>query len=309
MIEAGAEKEQSQRVFLDTLVKAGHLIPSSVKGVYGYRGVFESVVERVDAYVTKVGADQNAEVMRFPPVLSREAYERTDHLETMPQLLGSIHSFAGEEREYLEMVRMREARGDWSRSLTRTDVVLPPAACYPLYPTASGILPPGGRVVDLLAFAFRHEPSDDPARMQMFRQREYVRLGTPEQALAHRDEWLRRGEKLLASVGLDVACVTANDPFFGRGGRVMKATQREQGLKFELVVPITSRERPTAVASSNYHLDHFGLAFDIRTADGAVAHSACIGFGLERIALALFSTHGMDPDLWPHDVRSVLELS
>jgi seryl-tRNA synthetase len=89
----------------------------------------------------------------------------------------------------------------------------------------------------------------------------------------------------------------------------MKATQREQGLKFELVVPITSRERPTAVASSNYHLDHFGLAFDIRTADGAVAHSACIGFGLERIALALFSTHGMDPDLWPHDVRSVLELS
>jgi seryl-tRNA synthetase len=309
MIEAGAEKEQSQRVFLDTLVKAGHLIPSSVKGVYGYRGVFESVVERVDAYVTKVGADQNAEVMRFPPVLSREAYERTDHLETMPQLLGSIHSFAGEEREYLEMVRMREARGDWSRSLTRTDVVLPPAACYPLYPTASGILPPGGRVVDLLAFAFRHEPSDDPARMQMFRQREYVRLGTPEQALAHRDEWLRRGEKLLASVGLDVACVAANDPFFGRGGRVMKATQREQGLKFELVVPITSRERPTAVASSNYHLDHFGLAFDIRTADGAVAHSACIGFGLERIALALFSTHGMDPDLWPHDVRSVLELS
>jgi seryl-tRNA synthetase len=309
MIEAGAEKEQSQRVFLDTLVKAGHLIPSSVKGVYGYRGVFESVVERVDAYVTKVGADQNAEVMRFPPVLSREAYERTDHLETMPQLLGSIHSFAGEERDYLEMVRMREARGDWSRSLTRTDVVLPPAACYPLYPTASGILPPGGRVVDLLAFAFRHEPSDDPARMQMFRQREYVRLGTPEQALAHRDEWLRRGEKLLASVGLDVACVAANDPFFGRGGRVMKATQREQGLKFELVVPITSRERPTAVASSNYHLDHFGLAFDIRTADGAVAHSACIGFGLERIALALFSTHGMDPDLWPHDVRSVLELS
>jgi seryl-tRNA synthetase len=101
----------------------------------------------------------------------------------------------------------------------------------------------------------------------------------------------------------------ANDPFFGRGGRVMKATQREQELKYELVVPITSREKPTAVASCNYHVDHFGVAFDIRTADGEVAHTACVGFGYERIALALFNTHGMDPDLWPQDIKRVLELS
>ena len=175
--------------------------------------------------------------------------------------------------------------------------------------TASGTLPPGGRVVDLMAFVFRHEPSDDPARMQIFRQREYVRLGTQQQALAHRDEWLTRAEKLLVSVGLDVTPVVANDPFFGRGGRVMKATQREQELKYELVVPITSREKPTAVTSCNYHVDHFGAAFDIRTADGDVAHTACVGFGYERIALALFNTHGMDPDLWPRDVKRVLELS
>jgi seryl-tRNA synthetase len=267
------------------------------------------VVQHLDAYVTREGADQNAEVIRFPPILSRAAYERTDHLETMPHLLGSIHSFVGEEPEYHELVRMHEAHEDWSRAFARTDLVLVPAVCYPLYPTASGTLPPGGRVVDLMAFAFRHEPSDDPARMQMFRQREYVRLGTSEQAIAHRDEWLRRGETLLKDLGLDVTRAVANDPFFGRGGRVMKATQREQELKYELVVPITSQQKPTAVASSNYHLDHFGLAFDIRTADGDVAHSACVGFGYERMALALFNTHGMDPGLWPQSVKRVLELS
>ena len=309
MVETGVESEQNQRVFRDKLVNAGHLIPSGVKGVYGLGGAFESVVQHLDLFVTKVGADQNAEVIRFPSILSRAAYERTDHLETMPHLLGSIHSFAGAEPEYLELVRMHEAHEDWSRSFVRTDVVLAPAVCYPLYPTASGTLPPGGRIVDLMAFAFRHEPSDDPARMQMFRQREYVRLGTQQQALAHRDEWLTRAEKLLVSVGLDVTRVVANDPFFGRGGRVMKATQREQELKYELVVPITSREKPTAVASCNYHVDHFGVAFDIRTADGDVAHTACVGFGYERIALALFNTHGMDPDLWPQDIKRVLELS
>jgi hypothetical protein len=33
-----------------------------------------------------------------------------------------------------------------------------------------------------------------------------------------------------------------------------------------------------------------------------------VGFGLERIALALLAEHGMDPDGWPREVRSVLEL-
>jgi seryl-tRNA synthetase len=294
--------------YLAELVAAGHLIPLGVPGLYGRSGAFESIIEHFERLVTRVGSDQKAEVMRFPPLLSRRTYEKTDHIETMPQLLGSVHSFYGAEAEHAEMVQRLHQGQDWAGSLGSTDVVMVPAACYPLYPTATGTLPPGGRTVDLLAFVFRHEPSTDPARMQSFRQREYVRLGTPNEAVAHRDEWIRRGLEIHQSLGLDVRQELANDPFFGRGGRVMKATQREQNLKYELVVPITSEEKPTAVTSSNYHLDHFGLAFDIRTSDGQVAHSACVGFGLERIALALFKTHGMDPDAWPAEVRSVLEL-
>jgi seryl-tRNA synthetase len=170
------------------------------------------------------------------------------------------------------------------------------------------MLPAGGRTVDLRTFVFRHEPSADPARMQIFRQREYVRLGLPQEALGHRDFWLKRGQEMLRAVGLDVTRVVANDPFFGAGSRLMVATQREQTLKFELVVPIASADKPTAVVSCNYHLDHFGHAFDIKTADGAVAHSACIGFGLERIALALLKKHGFDPAKWPAKVRGVLDL-
>jgi hypothetical protein len=49
-----------------------------------------------------------------------------------------------------------------------------------------------------------------------------------------------------------------------------------------------------AVMSCNYHLEHFGEAFDIRTDDGAVAHTACVGFGLERMALALGSDAGSE---------------
>lgn len=293
--------------YLAELVDARLLIPSGVRGVYGWSGVFEEVIQRFEQYATRMSADQHAEVLRFPPLLSRETYARTDHLETFPNLLGSVHTFLGDEREALELAQRKVAGEDWTSGLLPTDVVLIPAVCYPLYPASSGTLPAAGRTVDLSGFVFRHEPSDDPARMQSFRQRELVRLGTPEQALAHRDLWMSRGEEMLRAVGLDVQAVIANDPFFGRGGRVMAATQREQALKFELVVPITSDERPTAVASTNYHLDHFGVAFDIKTPDGAVAHSACIGFGLERIALALFKKHGLTPSQWPSSVRAVLE--
>ena len=298
--------ESRYQTYLAELVDARLLIPSGVRGVYGVGGTFEHVVERFEEFITRMGADARPEVMRFPPLLSRTTYEQTDHLETFPNLVGSVHSFLGDERQALALGAKKLNGQDWSGDLAPTDVVLVPAACYPLYPAAAGTLPRGGRTIDLRAFVFRHEPSDDPARMQSFRQREYVRLGTPDEALAHRDHWLRRAEEMLHAVGLDAKPVIANDPFFGRGGRVMAATQREQTLKYELVVPIASKERPTAVVSCNYHMDHFGSAFAIRTADGTAAHTACIGFGLERIALALFKQHGLDPAEWPADVRHVL---
>jgi len=81
--------------------------------------------------------------------------------------------------------------------------------------------------------------------------------------------------------------------------------QRQQGLKFEALVPIASPE-PTAVSSFNFHQDHFGLSFGIQLHDGTVANSACLGFGLERITLALFRAHGMDIGDWPLEVRSRL---
>ncbi|MFO0868764.1 MAG: amino acid--[acyl-carrier-protein] ligase [Pirellulales bacterium] len=296
------------RACRDRLTEAGLLIPLGVPGLYGLSGRFEDIIERFERYVTRRGAHLQAEVMRFPAIFSRAHYLRTTHIETFPNLMGSVHSFAGNERDHVGLLQKRADQGNWAADLTPTEVMMTPAACYPLYPTATGTLPPGGRTVDLRSFVFRHEPSDDPARMQIFRQREYVRLGTAQEAVAHRDNWLELGQDILRSVGLAVTKVLANDPFFGRGGRVMAATQKEQDLKYELVYPVASDERPTAITSCNCHLDHFGHSFGIHTANGEVAHTACIGFGLERIALALFTFHGFDPDRWPAEVKSVLEL-
>jgi seryl-tRNA synthetase len=104
---------------------------------------------------------------------------------------------------------------------------------------------------------------------------------------------------------LEVQLEIATDPFFGRSGRMLAASQREQQLKFEVVTQIAGPE-PTAVASFNYHQDHFSSAYGIELAAGAEAHTACLGFGLERITIALFRRHGLDVQAWPTEVRERL---
>jgi seryl-tRNA synthetase len=106
-----------------------------------------------------------------------------------------VHSFDGNERAHGALLTKLEGGEDWTADQRVTDIVLAPAACYPLYPAVAkrGPLPKPGLLFDLQAYCFRREPSKDPARMQMFRMREYVRIGTPEQVTAFRAVWLERG--------------------------------------------------------------------------------------------------------------------
>jgi seryl-tRNA synthetase len=281
--------------FLDELVHGGLLIPSGVDGVFGRGVVLEQIRTAFEQFfAAQVVASGDYEQLRFPPLLPRRVLHDFGYLQSFPQLAAGIHAF--------------EPDGDGGLTERATDLVLCPAACYPVYPAvaARGPLPEGGIAVDAGgAYVFRNEPSPDPARMQMFHQRELVRIGEPAVVRAWRDEWLERGLEILQSFGLDARREIANDPFFGHGGRLLAASQREQELKLELVVPIASAES-TAVASFNYHQEHFGAACGIEFSDGEAAHSACVGFGEERIALALLRAHGLDPDTWPSSVRERL---
>jgi seryl-tRNA synthetase len=242
----------------------------------------------------------------LPPVLSRTTFDSTNYLQSFPDLMGSVHVFRGNDRDHAELLRRVEADGDWPALLEPGEVVLSSAACHALYPMCSGRLPAGGRRYEVSGFCFRHEPSTDPARMQAFNMHEVVYVGDPDEAQRHRDEGLAHGLDLLRGLGLEVTPIPANDPFFGRLGSALAAGQLEEELKLEGVSPIYSPEHPTAIMSANCHRDHFGLPFGIETDSGEVAHSACVAFGVDRIAVALLARHGFDPADWPGPVRAQL---
>jgi seryl-tRNA synthetase len=298
--------DEAHQAFHDELVRHRLIIASDVPGIWGRSATFEDVLNRFNAFVTAAAASDGAEQVHFPPVISRRLLERSEYLDSFPQLAGTVFSFTGDEGQARELSRCAHEGEGWSRLQSQTDVVLIPAACYPIYPTFRGVMPDAGRSVDMWSYCFRHEPSMDPARMQMFRVREFVRAGSQQMVLDWRARWLERGLTLLRSLGLDAEAEAASDPFFGRAGRMLAANQREQGFKFEVLVPISSTEHRTAVCSFNYHQDHFGQLFDIRQSNGEPAQTACLGFGLERVTLALFKQHGFDVREWPAPVRTAL---
>jgi len=292
--------------FHKDLVTHQLIIPTDVKGCYGRGAIFEDVLHRFDALVTQTASDDGAEEMNFPPILPRSLIETLGYMDNFPQLAGSVHSFAGDERQAHELSeRLRQGKR-WEDLLEPTQVMLTPAACYPVYPLFSGLLPAGGRLVTLHSWVYRHEPSDEPTRLQSFRVREYVRVGAPDVVVQWRDTWLQRGLKLLQALGLPAKSDVASDPFFGRIGKMMAADQTDQRLKFEILTPVISIEKPTAVCSFNWHQDHFSSKFGICQSDTTLAHTACLGFGLERVTLALIKTHGFEPKKWPDAVRSQL---
>jgi seryl-tRNA synthetase len=305
-----SELDRERADFRDALVSAGLLIPTGIDGLYGRGAVFEQIIEGIDSLVLKAGIAAHGDrpvKLRFPPVFPRTAFEKTDYIASFPNLTGAISTFDGDNKAHRALLADREAGVDWDHHLASAGTMLVSAACHPSYATLPETLPADEVLLDVYGYCFRHEPAIDPARMQAFRMHEYVRVGSAESARNHRDLWIDRGLEVLSDLGLTAHAEAANDPFFGRVGKMLAANQREENLKTELVVRLYGElDGGTAVVSCNCHQDHFGETFGITTATGEVAHSACVGFGMERIALAMLRTFGLDTSGWPAPIRAHL---
>jgi seryl-tRNA synthetase len=283
--------------------------PMGVDGVYARTALYTRATERLEAYISKL-REPEAEIMRFPPVMSRAQLEKSGYLKSFPNLLGCVCALHGTEASIRAAADRHESGGDWTEALSSSDLVLSPAACYPVYPIAAarGPLPRGGWQFDIEADVFRHEPSKSLDRLQSFRMREFVRIGSPQEIVDYRERWLAKAPQIAADLSLPYTIDVANDPFFGRVGQLMAVSQRQQALKFEMLIPYHAKAVPTACMSFNYHREHFGNVWNMRDERGEPAHTSCVAFGIDRLVVAMFANHGVDLDAWPAATREALGL-
>ncbi len=282
---------------------------TGVDGVRARTALFENVIEGLTGFISRY-REPSMEILRFPPVTNRAHIEKSGYLHSFPHLLGAVCCLHGSENEIRAVIDRSKTNGSWTEALSPTDLVLAPAACYPLYPLVAlrGCIPVTGLVFDVASDCFRHEPSQDLDRLQSFRMREFVCMGSPDYVVEFRERWMARAPEFADLLGLQYQIDGASDPFFGRTGKLLAINQVEQALKFELLIPVRSGQQPTACMSFNYHRDHFGTKWGIRTETGEVAHTGCVAFGIDRLGLALFATHGVDLRSWPTRTREALSL-
>jgi seryl-tRNA synthetase len=283
--------------------------PTGSNGVHGRTELFETIIEALSALIGR-HREPNTEVLRFPPVMNRRHVEKSGYLQGFPHLLGCVCGLQGDEAEIHAAVGRFSSGQDWTDALRATDLVLTPAACYPLYPLAAarGEVPLSALKFDVASYCFRCEATHEIDRLQAFRMREFVCMGSPQQALDFRTRWLAHAQAMADGLALPHRIAPASDPFFGRAAPLIAQGQIEKSLKFELLIPVRSVEQPTACMSFNCHRDHFSSTWGLHTEDGEAAHTACVAFGMDRLALALFAIHGLDLQQWPDEARQSLRL-
>ena len=286
----------------------GSCWPTDVDGVYGRSATYESVADAIDRLVLRVrrrpGGAERAVPAGHAVVELRE--ERVPRVVSRPDGLGPHlpRRRAGPRRAG---ARGRGGRGPGRRSSSRPTWSCARRCATPCTRPSPARCPRVGRGVEVYGYCFRHEPSTDPFRMQAFRQHDYVYLGTPDGARAHRDRWIERGLDVLERArargrvgGGQRPVLRPARPDAGRQPAIGGAQVRDRGTGRSLEGARRRSRRPTATSTTS------GGPSGSTPPTARSAHTACFGFGVDRITLALLDRHGTDPAGWPAGVRAVL---
>jgi seryl-tRNA synthetase len=252
-----------------------------------------------------------AEDEEHPALFDGAALARSGYAGSFPQSI-CLASHMAEDFDAIEAFRAANTGSPAIRvpdpaALAHADAALRPAICLPVYQArAASRLPPEGVVVTTAGHAFRYESRnmEGLARLWDFSMREIVFVGAAGLVEARRAAAVALVGELAARWDLAYRFVSASDPFFAtvRGSKAL--WQRARSLKHEVIVDLGGAD--LAVASVNAAGSVYGHAFDITTHEGDPATTACVGFGLERLVLALFTLHGFERARWPAALGEVI---
>lgn len=191
--------------------------------------------------------------------------------------------------------------------IENTEQYITPAACLHVYPNISG-----KKVQNCAYFGIAHCGRreggrwDPPYRLPDFYMAELVCIGSQNYVQQFLQSAEKKVEEMFGRLGIEGSFELATDAFFLGNDDGAKIMQKLKGLKREFVV--NDGDKTVALMSINNHETFFGKQFDITT-DATVTHTACVAFGISRLATYSTRLWGTDVSSWPHVFRSYADIS
>jgi len=267
-------------------------------GVVGLSGKLLELFRFFESRFLALAKTYGAEEQHYPVLVPKRVLTEVGYFGHFPQhitfcshLPGSLpvlEAFAAEAKDDPDAVRIRER-------LDEPEHVLTPAVCLPCYRRQRGVVLADGEVKTLTMqnHVFRYEGRRfrPLQRGWDFTVRDIVFFGSGEDLTRLRAEVMEHAIALCRELGLAATIELANDPFFLDTSRDKAVYQRMGEVKYELLFPL--RDGGSLAASSfNLHRDFYTSIYGTRRANGELAESACMGFGIERWVYAYLCQKG-----------------
>jgi seryl-tRNA synthetase len=285
-------------------------------GLTGLRGQLLSLFRFFEREFLKLAREFRAEEHQYPAMVPGEVLVEVGYFDHFPQHV-TFCSHLPANLPLLESLasdlkagggRLTERLGG---QLAEPRHVLTPGVCLPCYRQQRGVMLEPGRVRTLTMqnHVFRYEGASfrPLTRAWDFTVRDIVFFGSYEELSRLRSEVIDRALGLCRELDLEVTVELAHDPFFLDASRDKAIYQRMGEVKYELLFQLPHRGETLAASSFNLHRDFYTSVYDTRRADGELAESACMGFGIERWLYGFLSQKGLDPSGWPPRVTSAPE--
>jgi hypothetical protein len=274
------------------------------RGRYGFGPKVIALMDYFEAQADRMASDFHATSRVFPSLIGADVLDRCRYLKNFPASLNLVSHLREDHGALQEFARSSHWDGQelvFDRdSMSRVECLLSPSVGFHWYMWLRDSELPRPCAISALGKCFRYESSNlsGMERLWDFSMREIVFVGPADYVLGARDQQTGLVTGFLDELGLAYEINSASDPFFADSYAVQAAYQQGFDLKFELQVPLPYSGKKLAVGSINYHQDFFGRSFAIGTSSGP-AHTGCLAFGWERLALAFLAQHGVDEAHWP----------
>jgi hypothetical protein len=246
-------------------------------------------METVDQLSQGLPEFRSATPLAVPGLVAGATLDRAGYLQSFPQHVTGC-CIARPAIDSIEALADGSARAFDAATFAIAPVGLPPAACHNVYAYLAGTRLDADSLFSVRGSCARYEPAGFlPGRRHWsFTMREFVFAGTAAGASTFADLSLRRLTCVAEKLELPVRLAPASDPFFLDRAPTQTAFQISTKAKYEMLGALPDGDW-LALASLNVHRRHFSGAFDFQAADQTLAHTVCVGFGLERWAYWLLS--------------------